>query len=219
MAAADRLEKCVYGRWQLCVGEAPVARTHRTSPLWRPGVSALPSVPPVKPIDSFCARWDRIVTRVLTLPPQGRVRVLVVGGGAGGVELALAMCERLRRDIARVGCDPRHVTIALVSRSRQLMPQHSAGVRRCFERLLAERGVELHLGVEVREHLLRCIPGVSNLVLLCLFCALSVPDASSRPVDRSPWTVSSLLAMPTAAAPRVRRATGGQCAARGAPVL
>ncbi len=110
---------------------------------------------PVKPIDGFCARWDRIVTRVLTLPLGASVHVLVVGGGAGGVELALAIHGRLRWELTRQAGDPRRVSITLVSRSCQLMPQHSADVRRSFKRILAERGVKVHLGVEVREHLQR----------------------------------------------------------------
>src|SRR5436190_3298227 len=49
---------------------------------------------PVKPIDGFAARW-RIVMRVRTDPSP--LRIGVIGGGAGGVELTLAMQHRLRR--------------------------------------------------------------------------------------------------------------------------
>jgi len=58
---------------------------------------------PVKPIDRFLVRWDALVRRVLAHP--GRFRVAVVGGGAGGVELARRLYDifawqiDFRRDI------------------------------------------------------------------------------------------------------------------------
>src|SRR5690242_3372878 len=41
----------------------------------------------VKPIDRFAQRWEALVARAAATP---RLRLAVVGGGAGGVELALA---------------------------------------------------------------------------------------------------------------------------------
>src|SRR5215469_2038869 len=41
---------------------------------------------PVKPIDHFATRWEALLHRAAAL---GRLRLAVVGGGAGGVELAL----------------------------------------------------------------------------------------------------------------------------------
>ena len=104
----------------------------------------------MKPIDGFCARWDVIVRRVQQQQQPGGVpiRLVVVGGGAGGVELALAVQARLgsRRGTpsSEVG-----VQVSLVSRNAQVMPQHSPGVRAIFERVLRERGVTLRAGKEV----------------------------------------------------------------------
>ena len=55
------------------------------------------TVTPVKPIDGFSARWDRILDRVRAAAKgggdgaPGGLTIAVVGGGAGGVELALSM--------------------------------------------------------------------------------------------------------------------------------
>ena len=55
---------------------------------------------PVKPIDGFLARFEALKARVLA----GRSRhVLLVGGGAGGVELLLSVERRLRREVAQAG--------------------------------------------------------------------------------------------------------------------
>ncbi|HTT79974.1 MAG TPA: FAD-dependent oxidoreductase, partial [Stellaceae bacterium] len=46
----------------------------------------------VKPIADFAARWEALLERAQR---EGRVRLAIVGGGAGGVELALAAQRRL----------------------------------------------------------------------------------------------------------------------------
>lgn len=53
-------------------------------------------ITPVKPIDGFGAKWDELVARVPTW--KGRRRVLVVGGGASGFELAVTMHARLHKE-------------------------------------------------------------------------------------------------------------------------
>src|SRR5271169_467259 len=48
----------------------------------------------VKPIDRFAARWEALLSRARGM---SRLRLAVVGGGAGGVELALSAHHRLAR--------------------------------------------------------------------------------------------------------------------------
>jgi len=48
----------------------------------------------VKPIDHFAAEWEALLARAGKMP---RLRLAVVGGGAGGVELALSAQHRLAR--------------------------------------------------------------------------------------------------------------------------
>uniref|UniRef100_A0A7S2I9W4 Selenide, water dikinase n=1 Tax=Haptolina brevifila TaxID=156173 RepID=A0A7S2I9W4_9EUKA len=122
--------------------------------------SSLPSVTPVKPIDGFCKRWDAILARVLSLPSGAKVRVSVVGAGAGGVELALSMQARLRRELVAHGRRAESLELSLIG--RRLMPQHAAGVRSIFEAMLVKRGVRLLLGRGVSEATpteLRCTDG------------------------------------------------------------
>jgi selenide, water dikinase len=85
----------------------------------------------VKPIARFAARWEALLERA---EAEGRVRLAIVGGGAGGVELALAAHHRLE---GLLGTAPE---ITLVTREG-LLPSHNEAVRRRFELIFRKRGI------------------------------------------------------------------------------
>ncbi len=103
---------------------------------------------PVKPIRHFRRCWLDLLQRVCT-HREPSTTIAVVGAGAGGVELLLAMQHRLRREIRASGRQPEQLRFHLFTRSPQILPTHAARVREHFMRELAARGVVLHLGVEV----------------------------------------------------------------------
>jgi selenide,water dikinase len=86
---------------------------------------------PVKPIAHFAERWEALLDRARDLQ---HLRLAIVGGGAGGVELAVSAHHRLSGLLAA----PPEVT--LVTRE-ELLPSHNDAVRRRFEHLFAERGI------------------------------------------------------------------------------
>jgi selenide, water dikinase len=94
---------------------------------------------PVKPIAHFAGRWEALLARARGLP---RLRLAVVGGGAGGVELALAAQHRL------AGLCGRPPDVTLVT-DDALLPTHNRRVRRRFERIFARRGIALVAGTAV----------------------------------------------------------------------
>jgi selenide, water dikinase len=104
---------------------------------------------PVKPISAFNERWVQLRNRVRER--AGATRIAVVGGGAGGVELALAMQYRLRNDLKSTGRDPDELVVHLLSAGPDILPTHNARVRRAFSRVLAERGIKVHRGSQVTE--------------------------------------------------------------------
>lgn len=128
-----------------------------------PGFSRVPGadqvVVPVKPISNFVQRWQQLVARVCATPD--RVRLGVVGAGAGGVELTLAMQFQLRQLLQAAG---RTDTLEyhLFSASATILPTHNRRVRAIFRRVLAERGVQVHEGcrvIAVDRQSLRCADG------------------------------------------------------------
>jgi selenide,water dikinase len=104
---------------------------------------------PVKPIRRFNERWLALLARVRG--HAGPTTIAVVGAGAGGVELMLAMQYRLRRELAALGRDPDELCFHLFSADANILPTHNAAVRRAFARVLAERGVAVHRDAEVIE--------------------------------------------------------------------
>jgi selenide, water dikinase len=87
---------------------------------------------PVKPIAGFAARWEALLARAQS---GGRVRLAIVGGGAGGVELALSAQHRLAQLLG--GSAPE---VVLITREG-LLPSHNQRVRRRFAALFAARGI------------------------------------------------------------------------------
>lgn len=101
----------------------------------------------VKPIHLFNQRWLALLERVQR--HAGKTRIAIVGAGAGGVELTLAMQYRLRRELQALGRDPNELSFHLFSSDANILPTHNRRVRRSFERVLNERQVVLHASSEV----------------------------------------------------------------------
>jgi selenide,water dikinase len=93
----------------------------------------------VKPIDRFLAHWLGLLEDLRAHPRP--CRLLVVGGGAAGVEIALSCAWRAREAL---GANAALFTVGIVNAAPVLLPSHNALVRRYFVRELARRGIELH---------------------------------------------------------------------------
>ncbi|MEG4967602.1 FAD-dependent oxidoreductase [Microcoleus sp. B6-A1] len=101
-----------------------------------------------KPVPEFLASWNQLISeRQNSL--QKPLRIAIVGGGAGGVELALNMQSRLGKSD---GSRPREENlenssseIHLFHSGAELMPGHNKRVRRRLKEILISRGIKLHL--------------------------------------------------------------------------
>ena len=80
---------------------------------------------------------------------HGRLGIAVVGGGAGGVELLLAMQYRLRNELRAIGRNPDDLRFLLLTADTQILPTHNPRVRGHFMQVLAERHVEVHCQAKV----------------------------------------------------------------------
>ncbi|MGH8618002.1 MAG: FAD-dependent oxidoreductase [Burkholderiales bacterium] len=91
----------------------------------------------LRPVAALLSAWEDLRARAQA---GGLRRVVVVGGGAGGVELLLAMQYRL----AALG-----VRFVAVFDTAEPLASHPARVRARFTRVLAGRGVETYAGRRV----------------------------------------------------------------------
>jgi selenide,water dikinase len=154
-------ERLAYDVLSLDIGSAP------------PDAQALPGAQlhacPVRPLDGFVDGWTRTMERLAG--PREPFRVLVLGAGAGGVELALAVQQRMRRE----GWN--HGSVAIAAPHAQ--PLHGAPARVVdhLATLLRQRGIGWHGGARA----LSIEPG------------LAVTSAGALPFD---WCIVATGATP-----------------------
>ena len=108
------------------------------------GTPRLESVPgatefaiPAKPVPQLLEGWSRIQMAARERP----VRVVVVGGGAGGVELALCMQHQLGK----------RAELTVVHRGDTLMDTHPAKVQAILSAVLRERQIRVITSAGVTE--------------------------------------------------------------------
>ena len=105
---------------------------------------------PVKPIAQFNHHWLRLLHQVRQWPtPRDRMTIAVVGGGAGGVEMLLAVQHRLHLELQKLGHKPEVLHFVLLTSGKTVLPTHNAGVRARFARELHARHIDVHLQAEV----------------------------------------------------------------------
>ena len=104
---------------------------------------------PVKPIDGFWRHWEKL--RVRCLARTERTHIGVIGGGAGGIELLLAVQYRLMQLLAQEKRSTDHLVFHIVTGAADILPTHNARVRSKFRRILSERLIEVRTNCQVTE--------------------------------------------------------------------
>jgi selenide,water dikinase len=97
---------------------------------------------PVKPVADLWQRWQDLQARLGALPSGKRQRIAVVGGGAGSVELALAMAHRLAQ---------RPVDLELWCGAPEILQGYNRRARRATMAALARHGVTVALAARVKR--------------------------------------------------------------------
>lgn len=124
---------------------------------------------PVKPIDTFTFRWEHMRERVLASCQP--MKIAVVGGGAGGVELLLSMQHRIKNDLEKRGQEKDKIKFCLFSK-RQILPTHDPKTAKIFSRILKERGVEVIEGAvkEMKKNYIFLENGSEHFFDECVWC-------------------------------------------------
>jgi selenide,water dikinase len=98
---------------------------------------------PVKPLDQFLPRWQALL-QGLRSSVEKKYSIVVVGGGAGGVELALSMRHRF----TKVECIP-NVDISLATADCGLLLDHNEGARTRLSKKLGKAEIKVHLNMRI----------------------------------------------------------------------
>lgn len=144
---------------------------------------------PVKPVAGLWQRWQAVHDRVSARGTEARgtnargtgdeCRIAVVGGGAGSVELVLAMSHRLRDTPARFD---------LWCAAPVILPGYNARARRAVMAALQRRGIRVHLDARVTAvdgHTLDLADGTHAAYDELFWCTGATP---------APWIAASGLA-------------------------
>jgi selenide,water dikinase len=131
----------------------------------------------VKPIDRLLERWSALTSRICA--DDSQKRIAVVGGGAGGVELLLAVQYSLHTMLARRGRRDDRLEYHLFTDGEQILPTHHASVRRRFERVLARRHIHVHRG---------------SPVVAVTASTIRTADGRSHEIDETLWTTQAAAA-------------------------
>ena len=94
----------------------------------------------VKPVSTFGPRWTELLARALT--PEGPRRFVVIGTGAAGFELVLAIRHRLLAELPKAGLDTSRCTFTLIGSGR-LLATLNARARRHGRDALVAAGIDL----------------------------------------------------------------------------
>lgn len=105
---------------------------------------------PAKPVPHFLTHWHSLCDR-LRRQPDRPLRLAIVGGGIGGVELALNMQVPLQNRLKQAGQPLSHLSLHLFHRGVQLVSGRGEGISHCLGRQLRDRGIHLHLELPVVE--------------------------------------------------------------------
>jgi len=130
---------------------------------------------PVKPVSAFWQRWKSVETLLSKATPANPLRISIVGGGAGSVELALAMAQRLQQYASQID---------LWCGSPHILSSYNSGARRVVMSALQDVGVHVHLDARVADvspTALRTTKGISDEFDILFWCT----GASAAPLIAS----------------------------------
>lgn len=100
---------------------------------------------PTRPIAELIRRADEILDSACRRRDESPFQVVVVGGGAGGVELAFTFLERLRASAC--GSIDTH----LVNAGPRILAGYPASLARRAHRAATRRGIQIHCGRRVQS--------------------------------------------------------------------
>ncbi|MES2832917.1 MAG: FAD-dependent oxidoreductase [Pseudomonadota bacterium] len=108
--------------------------------------AALMRIVPMRPLSALRERWQGVLDDIGKLPVGANYRVVMVGGGAAGIESILSVHHRLTTIAPGVA-----FRFTLVTQGDVLVPSLSGAAGKILRRHLHRRGIEIKTGCSVKE--------------------------------------------------------------------
>ncbi len=94
-----------------------------------------------KPIDQFIDKWHGVIETIQQ--HEGVFKLVIVGAGAGGIELALSTQHRIKQLIKDRQLNKLSLQCTVVTQDATILATHNEGVRARFTRLLKGRDISV----------------------------------------------------------------------------
>lgn len=134
-----------------------------STPTLLPEIKPNAPILPAKPVRPFLDRWDALL-HCISRQPELPIRLAIVGGGAGGVELAFTMQHQIHTILQTAGQPLTNLQLHIIHRGGQLVPQFNSWAQHHIQALLHQRQVQVHLHETVNSvqgTLLTCASGLT----------------------------------------------------------
>ena len=151
----------------------------------------------VKPVESFLSYWDSLQSRILNLETRDqKLDIALVGAGASGVEVALAMQHALKTKLksAKRSVD---IQFHILSAAQSILPSHNQKVRARYQKVLDKRKITVHNDFRV-----------TRVEKGCLFDDSDHSQVKRLKADEIIWAIS-------ASAPSWLKLAGLRCSDKG----
>lgn len=113
------------------------------------GIAGAENALPVKPIDRFLSGQAELAAEIAT--QSGPFHIVVVGGGAGGVELTLSLDHQLRHGMSILQHDSDDLSLTIVEAANKLLPTYNAAARQRLLRALADRRIVVRTDTRIEQ--------------------------------------------------------------------
>lgn len=100
---------------------------------------------PAKPVPKLLTTWFKLLEKI-EKDIEGNLNINIIGGGAGGVELALNMHAFLHNKINK-----NKLTISIFQKNKTLLPNYNNWVQNKLTSIFKAKNITLYLGVNVTE--------------------------------------------------------------------
>lgn len=129
----------------------------------------------VKPVDRFLRFWLGLQARLQSMPGREALSVALVGAGASGVEVALAMQHRLH-----IVAPKASVAFHIVSATPEILPSHPPKVRSRYQKVLDKRAIQVHQNFRV-----------TRVKAACLYDESDTGNIKQLACDEIIWAISA----------------------------